>query len=35
MKFRSLAAGLIAPEKYFDMSYLRRAHQDLGLVPGR
>ena len=24
-----------APEKYLDMSYLRRAHQDLGLVPGR
>ena len=24
-----------APEKYLDMSYLRRAHQDLSLVPGR
>lgn len=24
-----------APEKYLDMSYLRRAHQDLGLVPAR
>jgi ABC-type nitrate/sulfonate/bicarbonate transport system substrate-binding protein len=24
-----------APEKYLDLSYLRRAHQDLNLVPGR
>jgi hypothetical protein len=24
-----------APEKYLDMSYLRRAHQELGLSPGR
>jgi hypothetical protein len=24
-----------APEKYLDLSYLRRAHQELGLTPGR
>jgi ABC-type nitrate/sulfonate/bicarbonate transport system substrate-binding protein len=24
-----------APEKYLDMSYLRRAHQELGIAPGR
>jgi ABC-type nitrate/sulfonate/bicarbonate transport system substrate-binding protein len=24
-----------APEKYLDMSYLRRAHQELGLTTGR
>jgi hypothetical protein len=24
-----------APEKYLDMSYLRRAHQELGISAGR